>query len=177
MKHPNRILSSYACATVERMFFVKSADGKLLITRELISKYVVNILEPLCYLLKTQQNNYGIKTLYRVIQIAGADILPYVPTLGQMYGLYLDAAVANPTNQTFNYLLFECIGLSVKLAKDSDMALNTYEEHIAPSMLSIVSKNIPDLMSYAFQILSLFVLYRKELQQNYQVPGKHIIVR
>lgn len=168
MKHPNRILSSYACATVERLFFVKRPDNKLIITRDLLSKYIVNILEPLCYLLKTQQNNYGIKTLYRVIQTAGPDILPYALTLGQMYALYLDTAIANPTNQTFNYLLFECIGLSVKLAKDSE-ALNTYEEHIAPNMFNIVSKNIPDLISYAFQILSLFVLHRKELQQNYQV--------
>ena len=175
MKHQNKILSTYACATIERYFFVKGPTGKPIITRDELLKFVVNILEPLCYLLKMQQNLYGIKTLYRVIQTSGIGILPYATTLSQMYALYMDAAIAQPANQSFNYMLFECIGLTIKLANGNDMALVTLEEYIAPSMFDIVNKSIPELISYAFQVLSMFVLYKKELQPNYQVLMTSIV--
>ena len=162
-------MSSYSCATIERFFFIKGIDKRPVISRETLSKYLVNILEPVCYLLKTQQNLYGIRTLYRVIVTAGPDVLPLAQTLAQMFSLYLEAVVAQPSNQTFVYMLFECIGLSIKLTKDHDMSLSTLEGYIAPIMFDIISKSIPELISYTFQILSMFVIYKKDLQENYQV--------
>ena len=168
MKHPNKILASYACATIERMFFVKGVDKKFVITKELLSKFVINILSPLCNLLTVQQNLYGIKTLYRVISTSSNDIFPYAPTLAQMFASYLEAAIAQPANQSYNYMLFECIGLCIKQAKDTDL-VDVYEQHVSAGMFGIVQKNIPELISYAFQILSMLVLYKKVLQPNYQV--------
>ncbi len=174
MKNPNKILATYACATIERLFFVKGADKKPVITKDALSKFIINILSPLCHLLSLQQNLYGIKTLYRVLQTAGNDIFPYAPTLAQMFAGYLEGAIAQPANQTFNYMLFECVGLCIKQAKDTPL-VEGYEQHVAPPMFTIVQKNIPELISYAFQILSMFVLYKKDLQPNYQVLMSSIV--
>lgn len=175
MKHSNKIVSSYACSAVERFFFVKGPDKKCIVNKDALSKFIVNILEPVCELLKMQQNLYGIKTLYRVIQTAGSDIIIYAPTLAQMFEIFIDTMIAQSGNQTFNYWLFECIGLSLKIGKDSDSTIAAYEEKITNSMFNIISKNIPELISYAFQILSMFVLYRKDVQPNYQVLLNSII--
>lgn len=169
MKHPNRVISSYACATIERLFFVKTEGNKHAITKEMLSQYIVAILEPLCELLKGNMNNYGIKTLYRVLQLSGSDVVPYSVTLGQMYVVYLDRAIKESSNQMFNYLLFECVGLTVKILKDYELEMTRFEEIIAPAMFDIVAKNNADLISYAFQILSLFVFHCKTLKENYEV--------
>jgi len=174
LKHKNKVLATYACATIERFFFVKAPDKKPVINRESLSKFLVNILSPLCELLTHQQNLYGIKALYRIIQVSESDIFPYGATLAQMFANYLVVITGQPANQTYNYMLFECIGLCIKNAKDTDL-IPGYEQHIAPPLFDIITKNIPELISYAFQILSMFVLYRKELQSNYQLLMNSII--
>lgn len=169
MKHPNKVVSSYACASVERCFFLQGPDKKSVMNKETLGPVVGNILEPLCILLKSQQNLYGIKSLYRTLQSMGADLNPLAPTMAQMYAFYLETAIAQAANQSFNYMLFECIGLAIKNARESNETLIVYENQICPSLFNIVSKNIPELISYAFQVLSMFVLYKKELSPNYEV--------
>lgn len=168
MKHPNKVLASYACAAIERFFFVKTPDQRPVITKATISNYVVNILSPLCNLLDTQQNLYGIKAFYRVIQTSGDAIIPYADTLIKMLDTYLQAIILHPENQTYNYMLFECASITINIIKNTDV-LKLYEQTISPSLMSIISKNIPELISYAFQILSMLVLHMSDLNTNYQV--------
>ena len=65
-------------------------------------------------------------------------------------------------------MLFECASITINIIKNTDV-LKLYEQTISPSLMSIISKNIPELISYAFQILSMLVLHMSDLNTNYQV--------
>jgi hypothetical protein len=130
--------------------------------------YIGNLLKPLCFLLESQQNLYAIKTLYRLLQASGENIHQYSGSLSTMLARFLNGAIGQPANQSYNYMLFECVGICIRLSKDNSM-LGLYEKEIAPVMLAIIEKNVLELISYAFQILSMFVLYMRELNSNYLV--------
>lgn len=168
IEHPNKILASYSCATIERFFFVKGPDQKPVITREGITPFIGNLLKPLCMLLQSQQNLYAIKALYRLLLTAGSNIVQYSESLSAMLSQFLKSTIEQPANQSYNYMLFECIGISIKLTKDSPM-LMLFEKELSPVLLVIIEKNVLELISYAFQVLSTFVLYASELNSNYMV--------
>jgi len=170
IEHPNKILASYVCAATERFFFIKGPDQKPAITKEAITPYIGNLLKPLCFLLESNQNLYAIKALYRLLQTSGDNILQYSESLSTMLARFLNGAIGQPANQSYNYMLFECVGICIKLSKDKPM-LVLCEKEISPVMMTIIEKNVLELISYAFQILSMFVLYMAELNSNYQVSA------
>jgi hypothetical protein len=116
MKSENKILSSYSCILIDKFMQRRDHERKFVITTEMLSKYIINILEPLCVLLKTYSNIYAIRALYRVIVLSKHEIYPYLPTLFEMLLIFLERVVLSPTesaNATYNYVLFETLALLI----------------------------------------------------------------
>lgn len=51
----------------------------------------------------------------------------------------------------------------------------TLENYLAPSLNYIMEKNITDMISYAFQIYSLFIANSTEVTNNYKVLTESIL--
>lgn len=151
---------------------MKTPDQKLIITKEAITPVIGNLIKPLCVLLDSQQNLYAIKALYRLLQTAGSNIVQYSESLSTMLARYLKNAISQPANQSYNYMLFESVGICLRLSKEADV-VGLYEKEISPVLMLIIEKNVLELISYAFQILSMFVLHMKELNSNYLVSSSN----
>ena len=77
----------------------------------------------------------------------------------------LKTTISLSSNQWYNHLLFDCIGIFIKF----ETSHKPIDESIELIMFHIIENNHIDLINYALQILSSYVLTKKELNPNYQV--------
>ena len=84
----------------------------------------------------------------------------------------LDESQSSPN---YLYILFETAALTLKYLKDDQSVFDKVEEYLSMALNYVIEKNITDMISYAFQLYSLFVANSTTLKNTYQVLTESIL--
>eukprot|EP00026_Physarum_polycephalum_P001434 Phypoly_transcript_01435.p1 GENE.Phypoly_transcript_01435~~Phypoly_transcript_01435.p1 ORF type:complete len:984 (+),score=185.73 Phypoly_transcript_01435:58-3009(+) len=151
MRDPNYVIHSYAATCVERLLTVK--DNQVLrigqLTNDFIGSMLANLFEALSYK-DSQENEYTMRAITRVISVSGANITPFAPTCLQKLVEILIRVAQNSTNPTFAHYVFESLGSLVKnTCAQNPTAVTQFEGVLFPVFQSILEKDINELMELA----------------------------
>lgn len=150
------LLSSYAAATLERLLMIRE-DKVLLFTKEFIANSLKQLLQSIANSLsKHPRNTYIMNAFFRVIWISQELFSPFAIPACDIFINYIKQVITEPQNSEphFNWLLFECIALSMKW---SGHGIASIQDKLEPYMALIIQKSHPDLLPYAFQIQAFFI--------------------
>jgi exportin-2 (importin alpha re-exporter) len=161
------LLASYAAATLERMLMIKN-DRELLFTKDFIAGVLKQLLQNIAEALqKHGRNTYIMNVFFRVMWISQDLFASFAIPACDIFINYIKQVITDPQDSEphFNWLLFECIALSMKWAGPSVIQM---QEKLEPYMALIIQKSHPDLLPYAFQIQSFFIKLTSQLSQTNQ---------
>jgi exportin-2 (importin alpha re-exporter) len=150
MRDPNYVIHSYAATCVERLLTVKDA-GVLRIgpIAEAIGPMLTNLFEALNYK-ESQENEYIMRAITRVISVAGPNIVPFADICLRKLLEILIRVSQNSTNPTFAHYVFESLGSLVKnTCVQNSPAVNNFENALFPTFSTILQKDIDELTQLA----------------------------
>jgi len=167
LDNPCRVVHTYACHVIERLLVVKNpGENTPLITAADIEPHLNNILTKCFAAMEmegSQENEYCMKSLMRVVSLAQASLLPCMELLVQKLLQKLSDAARNPTNPLFNHYLFETFCLSIRITlNERPDAAKMFEDHIYPIFIRILENGIDEFTPYVFQIMSLVLELRPQ---------------
>lgn len=159
LKDPNYVIHSYAATCVERLLTVRD-KGQLRIgsIKDFVGPLLTNLFETLSTK-ESQENEYIMKAVMRVISVAGPDIAPFAPVCLQKLVEILGRIAANPTNPLFNHFVFEAVGALIKntIAAQGPASVAQFEGVLFPAFQTILQMDIVEFAPYVFQLLSLML--------------------
>ncbi|CAO3625530.1 unnamed protein product [Cunninghamella echinulata] len=155
------VVHTYAAIAIERILMIKH-EKAFLITPEDIKPYTETLLTQLFRLIelgqtpeKLSENDYLMKTVFRVISSSRKDMAPYVNVIMAKLTNILAIVSKNPSNPKFNHFVFESIGALIKyICPVSDQATVEFEKLLFGPFESIISQSIQEFIPYAFQLLA-----------------------
>jgi exportin-2 (importin alpha re-exporter) len=151
---------SYAAACIEKLLVIKQAGGKenILNKQNVSSDVVSGLLQNMCALLNEQRNLHAVRALYRIVSLAEDTLHHYSGQLSKILAQFILEIAKDDSDLSPNYVyvLFETCALTIKLVSGPDQK-QELEQNLQPALNFILENNKTDLMSFAFQIYSLFV--------------------
>jgi CAS/CSE protein, C-terminus len=170
---------SYAAACIEKLLLRRttSPDAQGHTGAPIFSPGNVDLnllqklLQGLCELLSQSKNLYAVRSLYRTVQLAQDNILPFAETLGGVLQQFIDGAARDESQSSPNYMyiLFETAALTLRHVKQNPEVFAQVEGYLGSALNFIIEKNIQDMIGYAFQLYALFVANSQSLNPNYKV--------
>ena len=119
---------------------------------------MLNLLQQLFAILEQPnypENDYLMKAVMRIINVAKADILPVTNTAVTKLTAILKRICANPSNPTFAHYLFEAISVLVQnVCSAVPTATEQFETLLLPPFQDILTAGIEALCPYVYQVLA-----------------------
>lgn len=156
LKDQNYVIHSYAATCIERLLTVKEpiVPGQPITLKigsinEFAGPILANLFEALTYK-DSQENEYIMRAITRVISVSGANIVPFAATcIQKLYELLLKVS-QNSLNPTFTHYVFEAIGSLIKnTCSQNNAAVSQFEGVLLPVFQSVLEKDINELMDLA----------------------------
>ncbi|ORZ08645.1 Cse1-domain-containing protein [Absidia repens] len=155
------VVHTYAAIAIERILVIRQGKD-MLFTPEDIKPYTETLLSELFRLIesgqtpeKLSENDYLIKTVFRVITTSRKDMVPYVNAIMGKLTTILAVVSKNPSNPKFDHFVFESIGALIKyICPVSPQAITEFENLLFGPFESIISQGIQEFIPYAFQLLA-----------------------
>mmetsp|Transcript_42464 Transcript_42464/g.31106 ORF Transcript_42464/g.31106 Transcript_42464/m.31106 type:complete len:144 (+) Transcript_42464:958-1389(+) len=120
LKSASPVNQSYAAAVVEKLLTRKGADAKPIFTPENMDQNTLLILlTNVCDLLQSSLNLYGMRALFRVVQLAGTSVAGLAQQLSYVLAQFVLQTTKDQANcsPNYTYILFETVALSLKNMK------------------------------------------------------------
>lgn len=167
------VVHTYAASCLERMLTVREvgANGELgsgayRFGRDKLAPHMNQILTGLFGILELPnypENDYLMKAIMRVINVAKEDIIPAADTAVMKLTAILKRICANPSNPIFSHYLFEAISvLVVNVCKSNPAATEQFEKLLFPPFESVLSADIDALCPYVYQVLATLLGLRPQ---------------
>lgn len=117
----------------------------------------VELVGSLVKIASSSLNIFAMRCLFKTIFLTSESYYKHIiESLANSINEILKMIIANPTEDQFNYFLFETIALILKKTSRFEMSLYTFfSKSIRDNLLIPVQNSITDLMSYIFQIFTL----------------------
>ncbi|KAI8097100.1 Cse1-domain-containing protein [Halteromyces radiatus] len=155
------VVHTYAAIAIERILVIRHGK-EFLFTPEDIKPYTEVLLSELFRLIesgqspeKLSENDYLMKTVFRVITTSRKDMVPYVNVIMGKLTNILAVVSKNPSNPKFNHFVFESIGALIKyICPVSNQATTEFENLLFGPFESIISQGVQEFIPYAFQLLA-----------------------
>ncbi|KAI8332444.1 Cse1-domain-containing protein [Chlamydoabsidia padenii] len=162
------VVHTYAAIAIERILVIRQGK-ELLFTPEDIKPYTETLLSELFRLIesgqtpeKLSENDYLMKTVFRVITTGRKDMVPYVNVIMGKLTNIMAVVSKNPSNPKFDHFVFESIGALIKyICPVSDQAITEFENLLFGPFELIISQGIQEFIPYAFQLLAQLLEYHK----------------
>lgn len=115
--------------------------------------------------------------MYRTVQLAQDNILPFAETMGQVLNAFIDQAAKDEAQSSPNYIyiLFETAALTLRHLKGHPEAFSMVENYLIGPINYIMEKNVTDMIGFSFQLYALFVANSSQLAPNYKVLNDSIL--
>lgn len=179
LRSQNFVNQSYAAACIEKLLLRKQIGGNnpIFTPQNVDLNMLSKLLQGLCEVLQATKNLYAVRSLYRTVQLAQDNILPFAETMGQVVSAFIDQAAKDEAQSSPNYIyiLFETAALTLRHLKGHPQAFQMVENYLSPTLNYIMEKNITDMIGFAFQLYALFVAASTEITQNYRVLNESIL--
>ncbi|KAL6077585.1 Exportin-2 [Balamuthia mandrillaris] len=171
LESENYVVHTYAATFVERVMTVKATNASTGVVAPIFGK---DKLQPVLARLlinlfnifnrrESQENDYVMKTIMRVINTAKEDIMPMAEEILKQLTVVLGRVYKNPTNPGFNHYLFESIAALMRVVCTTDPSrVAVFENHLFPAFQAILMEDITEFAPYVFQLLSFLLELRTD---------------
>lgn len=162
------VVHTYAAACIERLLTVKDAQmgGKLRFGKEQLVPYLPPLLQGLFGILEQPnypENDYIMKTIMRVLNVAKENIVPMTDTVVSKLTAILTKICANPSNPVFSHFLFESISVLVlNVCQTNPQMTEKFETLLFPPFQSVLSADVELLCPYVYQVLAQLLELRPQ---------------
>lgn len=152
------VIHTYAAACIERLLTVKDEPGTLRFSKERLAPYLGQLLQHVFGILEQPnypENDYLMKVVMRVMNVAKEDILPFTDLAVQKLTSILNRICANPSNPSFSHYIFESLSvLILNVCKASPDATESFEVLLFPPFQKILANDVEALSPYVYQVLA-----------------------
>ncbi|KAK9829548.1 hypothetical protein WJX72_006417 [[Myrmecia] bisecta] len=159
----SNVVHSYAAICIERLLASKES-GKLRFTVADLNPVLGALLEKLFGAFKmpeSNENEYLMKCVMRVISFVGPQITPVAAVCLQQLAQMLLAVCKNPTQPGFNHYLFESVAALIRFTCEADPAKVTeLETQLFPAFQIVLQEDVQEFHPYVFQIFSQLIELR-----------------
>jgi exportin-2 (importin alpha re-exporter) len=164
------VIHTLAAYTIERILWMREMDASGALRDKLSSTDIQPFLQTLFSNLFNivdniilNENEYVMKCIMRLLDKAGADVIPVTGIIFEKLASALDRVMKNPRNPGFNHSLFESIALLVKNCCSADPTKTVeLEALLFPPFQHILQMEVAEFSPYVFQILAQLLEYRPE---------------
>jgi exportin-2 (importin alpha re-exporter) len=163
----SHVVHTYAAQAIERFLHMKApgaapaaagAPRALFFGKEQLKPYLQEVFTSLFDLvdrLLPTENEYVMKAIMRVINVAGSDLVPHAEMVIGRLSAILGRIAANPTNPSFSHFLFESIAALVDAGCRTDPGnVAGFEALLFPSINIVLQQNIDAITPYVYQVLA-----------------------
>ncbi|KAH9259975.1 hypothetical protein BASA81_001735 [Batrachochytrium salamandrivorans] len=149
-------IHTYAASAIDGFLSIRTPGKQF--TRQEVAPFVQPILVRLFNLIDQAEENYNehvMKTVLRVINVARMDVGAVVPGILSKLGAVLTRVANNPSNPTFNHLLFETISALIRFGVESQQCtVQQLEAVVNPAFERILQMFIVEFVPYVLQIMA-----------------------
>lgn len=179
LKAESAVVHSYAACALEKVFTVKSPDGKPVVTKESIKGCTEELLTSLFQAMdapSSSENEYLMKAIMRSLSLLQEAFVPYVGVLVQKLTAKLIAVSKNPSKPHFNHYLFEAMCVSIRTTcKENKAAVDSFEAGLFPPFQEILQNDVQEFIPYVFQILALLLEMHTKVSDEYMGLFPHLL--
>ena len=164
----SHVVHTYAAQAIERFLHMKTpgaapavagAPRALFFGKDQLKPYLQTVFTGLFdladRLLPARENEYVMKAIMRVLNVAGSDLVPHAEMVIGRLSAILGRIAANPTNPSFSHFLFESIAALVDHGCRTDPGnVAGFEALLFPSINIVLQQNIDALTPYTYQVLA-----------------------
>lgn len=162
------VVHTLAAYTIERILWMREKDASGVLRDKLSSTDIQPFLQTLFGNLFNlvdnvvlNENEYVMTCIMRLLDKAGADVIPVTGIIFEKLASALDRVMKNPRNPGFNHSLFESIALLVKNCCSVDPSKTAeLEALLFPPFQHILQMEVAEFSPYVFQILAQLLEYR-----------------
>ena len=168
----SHVVHTYAAHAIERIIMIKAENGIPLITKNDILPFAENLFTKLFGAMTipgSEENEYVMKALMRVISLGQDHFIQYMPILVNGLREKLVIVSKNPSKPHFNHYLFESLSLCIRItcAHDISAVLN-FEDALFAIFSDILVRDVTEFIPYVFQLMSLLLeLHEPPIPQTY----------
>ena len=162
------VVHTYAANCLERLLTTKEPvpPGSPAGTRAAL-RYTAADVQPMAQALLTnlfgifqlpdsQENEYAMKAVMRVISALGEGIKPLAGVcLERLSGMVMETC-KNPRNPAFSHYLFESVAALLRHASDPAL-IGTFEQMLFPPFQHVLQQDVVEFAPYVFQLLSQMI--------------------
>lgn len=149
-------IHTYAASAIDGFLSIRTPGKQF--TRQEVAPFVQPVLVRLFNLIDQAEENYNehvMKTVLRVINVARMDVGAVVPGILSKLGAVLTRVANNPSNPTFNHLLFETISALIRFGVESQQCtVQQLEAVVNPAFERILHSFIIEFVPYVLQIMA-----------------------
>jgi hypothetical protein len=137
----------------------------------------IELVGSLVKIASSSLNIFAMRCLFRTIFLTSESYYKHIiESLANSINEILKLIIANPTEDQFNYFLFETVALILKKTSNFDMGLYSFfSKSIRENLLVPVQNSITDLMSYVFQIFTLELRIISDTELESEVLFKSLL--
>jgi len=179
LSHKQPVVHTYAATAIERILAMKDTvpsamptAAKLRFSPERLAPFVQPLLTGLFGALKlpgSSENAYVMRAIMRVTVISAEGMTPYASVCIEELKSVLGRVCANPSNPTFNHLLFETLASLIRfICAKTPAAVDSFEAMLLPPFQYVLQSDVAEFTPYVFQILAQLLECRTSLSAGYE---------
>ncbi|KAG5409146.1 hypothetical protein IGI04_005465 [Brassica rapa subsp. trilocularis] len=150
----SNVVHSYAAICIEKLLLLKDEGGRSRYVGSDISPFLLQLMTSLFDRTESEENQYIIKCIMRVLGVAEITREVVDLCLGGLTTVF-SQVVRNPT---FNHYIFESVAVLVRRACECDISLITeFDSSLFPRLKMILADDVREFIPYAFQLLAQLV--------------------
>jgi exportin-2 (importin alpha re-exporter) len=153
------IVHTYAAQCIERFLFSSTSNStQAKFGREQLKPHLQALCTTMFGVMASPdypENEYMMKTVMRVLAIAGSDSVHLTSAILEQLTAVLARVCKNPTNPTHSHFLFEALGTVVtNVGMHQPTSLPALEAALFPPFQTVLAMDVEPLTPYVFQLLA-----------------------
>lgn len=159
------VVYTYAAITIEKILTIRESNTSpaFIFHKEDISNSTEILLKNLIALIlkhgnspeKLAENEFLMRSIFRVLQTSEDSIQPLFPQLLAQFIEIVTIMAKNPSNPRFTHYTFESIGVILNYTQRQNLPLLV--DSMMPTFLTVLSEDIQEFIPYVFQIIAFVV--------------------
>lgn len=159
LKQSDNVVQTASLLTLEKILFMRDIQTNNALAKNAVNNQetFVDLVDTLVKFSSASINIFAMRCLFRTIYLTSEDYYQFViENLANSINEILKIVIANPSEDQFNYFLFETIAMLMRKLNRVNVSLyDIFESKIKGNLLYILENFLTDLIGYVIQILSL----------------------
>jgi hypothetical protein len=159
LNNSDYIIQSACLLTMEKILFMKDFNTNASLAKEAVNDQELfsDLIGSLMKIISSSRNIFGMRCFFRALFLTHESYFkPLIESLSLSLNDALKQAIANPSEDQYNYYLFETICMILRKLNNDDKQLRDHFSSVIRNNLTLILDNsITDLMGYVFQVFAM----------------------